>query len=266
MTSSASTPDPAAVPVAGSAVVVEFDLDRDGDPAPDGPRPAHLGRWLGAAALIAVIVAGAGMLRGPEPDPEAKPPPTVVGGHLAVPVALSLPAEAVATADGSYVGVQFPAGGVVLVTVPTEVADPSGARTPLPPDPASWLAGHPAVFVSRVREVTIGGATAIQLDYRRSRAPVPPSRFARLPLFCGWRSEADPDAIGAEPVRSPSRTCTQITAEARVRATFVPLDGRTVLVEAVWRVDDTVTGRMPAQLQRSYTALLAGLTPAVSAS
>lgn len=258
--------------------------DESGPPEAALEAPLRLGRWI-AAGLAIALVAVAAVIWGPEVDTgeDLPPVPAVLGRHLAVPIALHLPADAVATADGSYVGVQFPAGGAVLVTVPTEVVDPSGARTPMPADPAGWLARHPAIFVSRVKGVTVGGVAATQVDYRRSRMDAPPSRFARLPLFCGWRAEADPAAIdprpaGPDSTRTAARVCTQITADARVRATFVRIGDRTVLVEAVWRVDDSsatsggsgtsavtglaATSRMPRELQRSYAALLAGLTPA----
>jgi hypothetical protein len=197
----------------------------------------------------------------------------VLGSHLAVPIALHLPADAVATADGSYVGVQFPAGGVVLVTVPTEVVNPSGVQTPLPADPAAWLAGHPAIFVSRVKNVKVGGVTATQVDYQRARTDAPLSQFARLPLFCGWRTDSAASSE-TDTALTTSQICTQITPDARVRATFVRLGSQTVLVEAVWRASGvgsaagtagagaTGTVRMPRELRRSYAALLAGLTPA----
>jgi hypothetical protein len=240
-------------------------LDADPGSATDQPEPpARLRGWSAVGLLIAVVVALA-VIWGPDVDTGEDPAPvaTVLGSHLAVPIALHLPADAVTTADGSYVGVQFPAGGVVLVTVPTQVVDPSGARRPVPADAAAWLARHPAVFVSRVRQVKVGGVSATQLDYRRSNLAGLPSRFARLPLFCGWRTEAGSPVIGPDSAQpTQSLPCTQITADARVRATFVRLGTRTVLVEAVWRMDSTDGGgRMPRRLQRSYAALLAGLTP-----
>jgi hypothetical protein len=264
-----------------------------------GARPVSLGRWLVATLLIAVLAAST-MIWGPDTGEDPPPVAAVLGRHLAVPIALPLPANAVATADGSYVGIQFPAGGVVLLTVPTQVVEPSGARTAIPADPADWLARHPSVFVSRVQQVLVGGTRATQIDYRRSRMATPASRFAGLSLFCGWRTETEPAAIDLPPAvpdsaRTGSRVCTQITSAARVRATFVPMGGRTLLVEAVWQVstdpasssspastgtaqpatDPAATGpvatagtspnlasnRMPRALQRSYAALLAGLAP-----
>lgn len=215
-----------------------------GGPTPSTPSP----RARLVAAGLVIVLAGAITAIWRSDPPAPRPVPTVLGTRLAAPIALTRPVGAVTTADSSYVGLQFPAGGVVLVTVPTGVVDPVGRRQPLPDDPAGWLARHPAVFVSRARTVRLGDVTATQLDYRRSRMNAPPSRFARLPLFCGWRPET-----------GIASACTQITADARVRATFVPVGGQTVLVEAVWRAAEDGTGRMPRDLQRSYTDLLTGL-------
>jgi len=267
---SSSEPDP--LPRDGSDDWTVY-LDPNSAPTEEPPAPVRLGRWTAAGLLIAVVAASA-VLWGPEVDTGEDPPPVaaVLGSHLAVPIALHLPADAVATADGSYVGVQFPAGGVVLVTVPTEVVNPSGVQTPLPADPAAWLAGHPAVFVSRVKNVKVGGVTATQVDYQRARTDAPLSQFARLPLFCGWRT--DSTSSDTDAALTTSQICTQITADARVRATFVRLGTQTVLVEAVWRASGvgsaagsdartgtTATVRMPRELRRSYASLLAGLTP-----
>jgi hypothetical protein len=260
-------------PAGGSGQDWTVDLDQDWTPVAAALAPVRPSRWVGGGLVIALIVALV-VIWGPPLDPRPNQPPvaSVLGGHLAVPIALHLPAGAVATADGSYVGVQFPGGGVVLVTVPTQVVDPSGVRAALPNDPAAWLARHPAIFVTRVRATRVGGAPATQVDYRRARTDERESPFARLPLFCGWRREPDPSLAAAPPAgpdgsRTASRVCTQITALARVRATFVQLDGRTLLVEAVWSANQssTTSGRMPRQLQRSYTALLAGLTPEATA-
>jgi hypothetical protein len=152
---------------------------------------------------------------------------------------------------------------VVLVTVPTQVVDPSGNRAPLPDDPAAWLARHPDLFISQVRQVRVGGFRATQLDYRRSRTTAGTAWSDRLPLFCGWRAETE--GIPGSAPQSPG-ACTRITADARVRATFIHVGDRTVLVEAVWRAPGGAgeSGRIPRALQRSYTALLAGLTPAAA--
>jgi hypothetical protein len=251
--------------------------DREGPGVGSAQRdPVRLGRWLGAGLLIAVLAASV-VIWGPDVDSGEDSPPVaaVLGRHLAVPIALTLPDHAVATADGSYVGVWFPAGGAVLVTVPTQVVAPSGQLIAMPADPADWLARHPSIFISRLRQVRVAGTAATQMDYRRAEMNAPANRFARLPLFCGWRTEpdpvTDPRPAGPDSALTASRVCTQVTADARVRATFVRLGGRTLLVEAVWRADGgtgagggqgTAAGnRMPRDLQRSYTALLAGLAP-----
>ena len=248
--------------------------DREGPGARSEQRdPVRLGRWLGAGLLIAVLAASV-VIWGPDVDSGEDPPPVaaVLGRHLAVPIALTLPDHAVATADGSYVGVWFPAGGAVLVTVPTQVVAPSGQLIAMPADPADWLARHPSIFVSRLRQVRVAGTAATQMDYRRAELNAPANRFARLPLFCGWRAEpdpvTDPRPAGPDSALTASRVCTQVTADARVRATFVRLGGRTLLVEAVWRADagtgaggGAAGNRMPRDLQRSYNALLAGLAP-----
>lgn len=236
-----------------------------GAAGPGTVAPPRIWRWI-AAGLAATLV-GFFLVRPPaEPEPR-RPAVTVLGRDLPADVVLRLPPGAVTTADESYVGVRFASGDTLFVTVPTQVADPSGTRSPLPPEPASWLRGNPSVFVSRVRTVDVGGTAAVQLDYRRSRAALPDSRFARLPLFCGWKSA---DAAGPVAGHAGPDACTQITSAARVRATFVPVGGRTVLVEAVWRPDvetspigtasaGPLPGRMPRDLQQSYDALVAGL-------
>jgi hypothetical protein len=207
------------------------------------------------------VLAALGLLFGlawlPWPGGDAAPDavPTVAGGGLAVPVSLRLPDGVVTTADRSYVGLRLYDGpGAALVTVPTQVVQPSGVRTGLPDDPAAWLMAHPKLFVSRVRPVSVAGRAAVQIDYRLSREVVGERRFVSVPLFCGWKREIEPRGL----VR-PS-PCTRISAGARVRATFVPVDGRTVLIEAVWPGDAAAGGRMPHELRRQYRALLAGVT------
>jgi hypothetical protein len=204
-----------------------------------------LSRGCGAAGLLVLVLAATLVVWRPEaPPPGRRPSSSVLGRGLAAPVLLRLPTGAVTTADAGYVGIQLPGEGSVIVTVPTQVVNPDGpasARRPLPADPAAWLERHPEVFVSRVRTVAVGGSRATQIDYRRSRSAVPQSQFAALSLFCG-------------------PPCTRITSAARVRATFVPVGGRTVLVEAVWRADAADPDwPMPAGLRASYTKLLTGL-------
>jgi hypothetical protein len=221
-------------------------------PAPPRWARAALGIVTGLVAVLCLI-----WLR-PLVDPQEAPARVipVVGTRLAAPVALPLPEGAIVTADDAYVGVRL-ADGALLVTVPTQVADPVSGRQPMPADPASWLERHPAVFVSRVREVDVAGVSATQVDYRRSGQAQPSSRYAGLSLFCGWKS----DSLSVRPFSGSSAmpACTRITSNAWVRATFVPVGGRIVLLEAVWRIDQGPGWPMPADLRRSYDALLAGL-------
>jgi hypothetical protein len=178
----------------------------------------------------------------------------VAGTGLAVPVSLKLPLGSVTTADRSYVGLKLSDGsGAALVTVPTQVVEPSGLRADLPDDPAQWLIDHPKLFVSRVRAVSVAGRRATQVDYQLSRETVGTSQFTSVQLFCGWKRELDPSGLAG------LGTCTRISAGARVRATFVPIGRRTVLIEAVWPSDAELNGRMPHGLGAAYRALLNGM-------
>jgi hypothetical protein len=221
----------------------DLDLDDEGTPpgAPGGPprAPRRFVVLAGLAVvlgLLALIVPD--LLRGQEP----RPAPRTLGGRLPVPLAITTPDGAGVIADDRYVGLQVPGAGALLITVPREVSAGAGARRPLPGDPASWLRGQQDVYVSRVRQVEVAGRWTQQVDYRRSALARPGGRFARLALFC-------------------SDSCSQITRDARVRSTFLPVGGRTVLVEAVWRTDDAAPrAPMPPKLRTAYDALLAGIT------
>jgi hypothetical protein len=242
-------------------------VDEGGKAVPPDPRRRRL--FLVVAAVLAALVAGLslpGLLKGDDED--APTGETIVlGRRLSTPVALDLPKGASVTADDSYVGVQFAAGGWVLVTVPQEVYEPDGSRAPMPADPAAWLRQHPDVFVSGARTVKVDGRIAAQIDYRRSSVAQPQSRYARLPLFCGWRAD-DYDGTSAyrTTLRTAGRECTQITDDARVRATFIPIQGKMLMVEAVWRPYGVWGWRMPDSLRTSYDDLLAGLKPRAAAS
>ncbi|GAA3624699.1 hypothetical protein GCM10022223_47230 [Kineosporia mesophila] len=248
------------------------DLDQPDGWVDEGGRatPASSGRrrlFLTAAAIFVLALAGLAVpaLFGDEEPPSAGET-VVLGKHLMAPVALHLPEGATATADDSYVGVQFAGGGWVLVTVPEQVVQPDGTRTAMPADPAAWLQAHPDVYVSGIRQVQVDGRKAMQLDYRRSAMAEPQSRYARLPLFCGWRggSSLDDTSIYGAGRGPSSQECTKITDGARVRATFIPIEGRTVLVEAVWRPYGVWGWRMPTSLSDSYDDLLDGLSPRVT--
>lgn len=219
---------------------------------------APRGRRAGLAVLAGVsLLFGLVWLPWPSgPSPRAAP--SVVGRGLAVPVSLRLPAGAVTLADRGYVGLRLYDGpGGVLVTVPAQVVRPSGVRADLPDDPARWLMEDPRVFVTRVRTVAVAGRSATQVDYRLSRETGGRSQAAAVPLFCGRRTDAGPGTLGVMPGPPP---CTRVSPSARVRATFVPVGGRVVLIEAVWPDDATPTGRMPPDLRVNYRALLAGVT------
>jgi hypothetical protein len=141
-----------------------------------------------------------------------------------------------------------------MVTVPTQVVEPSGVRADLPADPARWLIEHPKLFVSRVRQVNVAGQLATQVDYRLSREAAGEREFYSVPLFCGWKREVDPSGLAG------LTACTRISAGARVRTTFVPVGGRVVVIEAVWPAENSPNGRMPRELGSSYRALLNGVT------
>jgi hypothetical protein len=227
-----------------------------GAPAVRGPAPLALAAL--AAVVLAVALAAVSVIvsRSPEPSVPAPPVPPILGSRLAVPLRMPVPDGGVVTADVSYVGVQVPGSGAILVTVPTGVSDAEGVRSPLPADPATWLRRNPQVLVTGVREFQVGSVTATQVDYRRSTQATPVSQFSRLSLFCGWSRSADAvrDAGRGEP-------CTGITPAARVRATFIPVGGRTVLFEAIWRDSDSTGAQMPRELRRSYRALLTQVRP-----
>jgi hypothetical protein len=221
-----------------------------------GPPPRRRRAALAGLAGIGLLF-GVAWLPGLGDDPSSGDPaaPVVAGGGLAAPVSLRLPMGAVTTADRSYVGLRLYDGpGGALVTVPTQVVQPSGVRTELPEDPAAWLIRHPKLFVSRVRPVSVAGRAATQVDYRLSGEEVGDRQSVSVPLFCGWKRELEPGGILG------LSACTRISAGARVRATFVPVDGRTVLVEAVWPADSSPYGRMPGDLRSRYRALLAGMS------
>ncbi len=170
--------------------------------------------------MLAALVAGLslpGLLNGQDDKEQPTGKTVVLGRRLSTPVALDLPKGASVTADDSYVGVQFSAGGWVLVTVPQEVYEPDGTRDPMPPDPATWLRSHPDVFVSGSRMVEVDGKSAVQIDYRRSSMAQPQSRYARLPLFCGWRGSeyyGSSSSAYRTSTQTSSRECTQITDDA----------------------------------------------------
>lgn len=248
-------------PDEGSDWAVDLDradgwTDEGGRAEPVPPRRRLL---LAATAVLAVLLAGLSVpgLLGDD-DGRGDENTVVLGRHLATPVELTLPEGAVATADDSYIGVQFPSGGWVLVTVPEQVVQPDGTRIAMPGDPAAWLQAHPDVFVSAVRQVQVDGRSATQVDYRRSAMAEPQGRYARLSLFCGWRGD---DLGDTNLYRTAGRECTQITDGARVRTTFIPVGGRTLLVEAVWRPYGIWGWRMPTGLRESYNELLSGLSP-----
>jgi hypothetical protein len=50
-----------------------------------------------------------------------------------------------------------------------------------------------------------------------------------------------------------------VSTQTRVRATFVPVHGKLVLIEAFWPKEGTPDGRMPYELRRAYRELLGGL-------
>ena len=222
--------------------------------SPATPQPRRPGAFvaLGTLALLFALAWVPGLGEDEPPDPTT---PAVAGQGLAVPVSLRVPLGAVTTADRSYVGLRLYDGpGGALVTVPTQVVQPSGVRTELPEDPAAWLIRHPKLFVSRVRPVSVAGRAATQVDYRLSGEEAGDRQSVSVPLFCGWKRELEPGGILG------LSACTRISAGARVRATFVPVDGRTVLVEAVWPADSSPYGRMPGDLRSRYRALLAGMS------
>jgi hypothetical protein len=243
-------------------------VDEGGKAVPPDPRRRRL--FLVVAAVLVALIAGLslpGLLKGDGDKDKPTGETVVLGRRLSTPVALDLPKGASVTADDSYVGVQFAAGGWVLVTVPQEVYEPDGSRDPMPADPADWLRQHPDVFVSGSRTVKVDGKTAAQIDYRRSSMAQPQSRYARLPLFCGWRgSDYDGTSAYRTTLRSTGRECTQITDDARVRATFIPIEGKMLMVEAVWRPYGVWGWRMPNSLRTSYDALLADLKPRAATS
>jgi hypothetical protein len=256
-----SPEDPGPRPDDGVPDAWTVSLDDVGPPAArdldvmSGARPTARRRRTALAVLAAVVVLfGLAWLPGPGRS-EDRTRPDVVGLRLAAPVSLTLPPGAVTLADRSYVGLRLYDGpGGVLVTVPSQVVEPSGIRADLPDNPVLWLLNHPGLFVTRVRAVRVAGRTATQVDYQLSREGLGDRRFYAVPLFCGWRRDLEPAGLGG------LAACTQVSLGARVRATFVPVEGRTVLIEAVWPDSASPNGRMPRDLGVRYRALLAGMT------
>jgi len=243
------------------------DLDADdGWTDEDGPlgsqQPVDRRRRLlfvtaaAVVAAVAVVLSLSGLLTDPD-EPVGQT--VVLGRRLADPIAVTLPEDALTTVDDSYVGVSVD-GGKVLVTVPEQVVEVDGTRAAMPTDPAGWLRSHPDVFVSAAQTVRVGGQDVVQIDYRRSALAQPRNIYARLSLFCSSRSDLSRASIYRAAPAVTSRECTQITSNARVRATFIPVEGRTVLVEAVWRPYGVWGWRMPKALAESYDELLAGLS------
>jgi hypothetical protein len=249
------------------------DLDDDpgattGDAPAAAAVPGGRGRFaLGGVGVLVAVLLGVSMVApgGPEearrdealPEPSRPVPTGPVGGGTAVlrgslpmPLQLDVPAELTPVSQGRYVGLRaVGATGWVLVSTPEQVVDRSGRRLPLPDDAAAWLRSQPTVFVSRSRMVTVAGREVPQLDYRvGSAASAPSGRFAGVSLFCG--------RLGSPRDGAP---CSRLTGQARVRATFVHVGGRLLLIEAYWREGSSPDGRMPAQLRAGYRQLLADL-------
>jgi hypothetical protein len=252
--------DPAPEPDDGVADAWTVSLDEVGPARPaaagvTSAAPARRRRAAVAALGAVALLFGLAWLPWPGGGDDEPARQTVAGESLAAPVSLRLPLGAVTTADRSYVGLKLYEGrGGAMVTVPTQVVEPSGVRSELPADPARWLMEHPKLFVSRVRQVSVAGQLATQVDYRLSREASEGREFSSVPLFCGWKREVDPSGLAG------LAACTRITTGARVRTTFVPVGGRVVVIEAVWPAEDSPNGRMPRELGFSYRALLNGVT------
>ena len=246
------------------------DLDDDPGAVMDGASaapgvPGGRGRFaLGGVGVLVAVLLGVSLVSpgGPEearPD-QALPTPVpsgpvgggtvVLEGSLPEPLQLDVPTTLTPVSQGRYVGLRaVGASGWVLVSTPEEVVDRRGRRMPVPDDAAAWLRSQPTVYVSRSRMVTVAGRDVPQLDYRvGSAASAPSGRSAGVSLFCG--------RLGSPRDGAP---CSRLTDQARVRATFVHVGGRLLLIEAYWREGSSPDGRMPAQLRAGYRQLLADL-------
>ena len=258
---------------AGWAADLDDDPTTTVDGAPEasgasGALPGGRGRFAlaGVGVLVAVLL-GVSLVApgGPEearrdealPEPSRPVPSGPVGGGTVVlegslpqPLQLDVPATLTPVSQGRYVGLRaVGASGWVLVSTPEQVVDQRGRRLPLPDDAAAWLRSQPTVYVSGSRMVTVAGREVPQLDYRvGSVASAPSGRFAGVSLFCG--------RLGSPRDGAP---CSRLTDQARVRATFVHVGGRLLLIEAYWREGSSPDGRMPAQLRAGYRELLAEL-------
>lgn len=251
-------------PPAGWAADLDDEPVADGSAAAPGV-PGGRGRFaLGGVGVLVAVLLGVSLVApgGPEEAQreQALPAPVPsgpVGGGTAVlrgslprPLQFDVPAQLTPVSQGRYVGLRaVGATGWVLVSTPEQVVDRRGRRLPMPADAAAWLRSQPTVYVSRSRMVPVAGRSVPQLDYRvGSAASAPSGRFAGVSLFCG--------AFGSRREGAP---CARLTDQARVRATFVQVDGRLLLIEAYWRAGSSPDGRMPEQLRAGYRALLAEL-------
>jgi hypothetical protein len=233
-------------PTDASELDTELDLDTGGEPARRSP-----GRWILLPLLVAVVAIGwaVSVLL-----PGHRPPAPPVGRSLPVGVSVQLPDGLVSDVDGQYVSVHLTGvaadAATILLTTPTRVAGRDGVLSALPADPARWLRDQPAIRVTRVDHVLVSARHAVQIDYRLG----PTAGGTTVPLFCG---------VGPAENRNypwAPLSCSRISADARVRATFIPVDGRTLLVEASWSRAAAGAERMPARLETSYRGLLDRLT------
>lgn len=245
------------VPAAGAPPEFDTDLDLDGAEH-GGTGPRRLRRWSLLLLVAAVLLLGWGVSVLLPGRPPAAPPAPPVGSALPVGVSIRAPAGVRTDVDGLYLSLHLdalpPAAANILITAPTRVVDSSGAITRLPDDPARWLRDQPLVRVTRVAHPRVDGRPSVQIDYRQAPLTAGASRYRTVPLFCGV-GPAENKVYPWAPL-----SCARISQDIRVRATFIPVDGRVLLVEGYWSRAAAGAEHIPPQLEQSYANLLATLT------
>ncbi len=234
-------------------VELEFLPDEDLRPV------SHLGRWLGAAALVAAVVIGAWQLHGRGGDnvahaatvaasaPASAPPmaTSAPAAALAPPVQREIPAPPGASAT---VEVVTAPPGATLVLDGTTLTDQSPARLTVTPGIAHTLSVHTTgrPGVSQRFQLDAGEEATIEIDLRRAAAHAAATavrRGATLPT-------ATPNAKGAH------AAATTIPATMPLVAPVAPAvpkgDGSLVLASSPWcnvTVDGQSRGTTPLNLK-----------------
>lgn len=235
----------------------ELDTDLDLDGLSDEAGSRRLRPWMLLPLVAVVLLLGWGVSVLLPGHPPAVPPSPPVGSAMPVGVSIRTPAGVRTDVDGLYLSMHIdglpPTSANLLVTAPTRVVDRTGAITRLPDDPARWLRDQLLVRVTRVNHLLVDGRPSVQIDYRLAPPTAASRRSRTVPLFCG----VGPPENKVYPWAPLS--CSRISQDVRVRATFVPVDGRVLLVEAYWSRTAAGAEHIPPKLEQTYGKLVADL-------